>query len=61
MPQSHIFDPSFPDVERPSCPKCGTAMWLSHITPDRPSHDRRTFECPACDHSVKVIIEYDDV
>jgi len=43
MPQSHIFDPSFPDIERPSCPKCGTAMWLSHIAPDRPSHDRRTF------------------
>jgi len=35
MPQSHIFDPSFPDIERPSCPKCGTAMWLSHIASDR--------------------------
>ena len=51
MPQSHIFDPSFPDVERPGCRKCGTAMWLSHITPDRPSRERRTFECPACDSS----------
>lgn len=61
MPQSHIFDPSFPDVERPGCPKCGTAMWLSHITPDRPSRERRTFECPACDYSVEVIVHYDDV
>jgi len=61
MPQSHIFDPSFPDIERPSCPKCGTAMWLSHIAADRPACDRRTFECPARDHSVEITVKHDDV
>ena len=37
MPQSHIFDPSFPDVERPGCPnavrQCGCRT--SHPTDHR--------------------------
>lgn len=32
----------------------GAQMWLAHIEPDKPDHDRRTFECPECEN---VLIE----
>ena len=42
-------------VERPDCPNCGTERWLTRIDPDEPDHDRRTYECPAC-QSIKIIV-----
>ena len=36
----------------PSCPKCGTRMLLVRIFPDIPGIDRRTYECPRCEHEV---------
>jgi transcription elongation factor Elf1 len=34
-------------------------MWLVSIEPDRPDHDRRTFECSRCEHQETVVIKYD--
>ena len=42
-------------IVRPICEKCGTRMMLARIEPDRPGRERRTFECPACDHSETTI------
>jgi hypothetical protein len=47
-----------PAAERPSCPKCGTQMWLATIEPDRPGHDRRTFECPRCQVEKVEIVKF---
>ena len=33
-------------------PKCGTRMLLVRIFPDIPGIDRRTYECPRCEHEV---------
>jgi transcription elongation factor Elf1 len=33
-------------------------MWLDHIEPDKPQHDRRTFECPRCQHIESVVVKY---
>jgi hypothetical protein len=45
-------------IEQPTCPQCGAAMWLARIEPDKPDHDRRTFECPVCDHVVRTVVKY---
>ena len=41
----------------PSCPKCGTRMVLINIFPHRLGHDRRTYECPRCEHEVTEIFQ----
>jgi len=46
------------EIAAPKCPKCGTHMWLARIEPDAPDYDRRTYECPECDHSVTEIVKY---
>ena len=33
--------------KRPTCPNCGSPMWITRINPD----DKRTFTCPVCDIS----------
>jgi hypothetical protein len=43
---------------RPACPKCATRMMLARITPEKPDHDRRTFECPGCDHALDEIVRF---
>ena len=45
-------------IASPSCPKCGTRMVLLLIFPDRPGYDRRTYECPRCEHEVTEIMEF---
>ena len=47
------FTPSnSPRIERPTCAKCGSPMWLARITPsDKPGYDMRTFDCPVCEIS----------
>ena len=35
-------------------------MWLRSIEPDKPGYDRRTFECPMCQHLIVKIIKYSD-
>jgi transposase-like protein len=43
-------------TEHPSCPKCGARMWLVRSEPDKPGHDKRTFQCPTCERSVVVAV-----
>ena len=45
-------------LDPPECPHCGTQMWLAQITPAKPDHDERMFECPECDHSLTEIVRY---
>lgn len=35
-------------IKSPLCSKCGEAMLLRIIEPERPGFDLRTFECPKC-------------
>ena len=39
-------DPSSPAFGK--CPKCGAAMKLVHIIPERPGYEQRTYKCKAC-------------
>ena len=32
-------------LDPPECPHCGTQMRLAQITPAKPDHDKRMFEC----------------
>ena len=53
------FGKSSPQIiERPTCPKCENRMMLSRIEPDKPDHDKRTFECFDCDHSESIVVKY---
>jgi len=58
MSQSFEFDPARLVLSQPICPKCGGRMWLSRIEPDEPHHDKRTFECPQCEHVVSEVVKY---
>ena len=40
------------------CDLCDADMWLICIEPDKPGHDRRTFECPRCQHLKVEIVNY---
>jgi predicted RNA-binding Zn-ribbon protein involved in translation (DUF1610 family) len=51
MPLSNIALKPAP-IERPSCPNCGSLMWLTRLMPDGTGWDQRTFECGACGHEV---------
>lgn len=56
--QQHEFTASQILIGRPNCPKCATRMMLARIAPDSPDHDKRTFECPACDHQLDKIVKF---
>ena len=46
-------------IVRPPCPKCGNTMLLALIEPtDKPDHDRRTFECLPCKHSLFEVVKF---
>ena len=45
-------------IIRPPCEKCGSSTLLARVEPDEPGYDRRTFECPICNHSHSVIVRY---
>jgi hypothetical protein len=45
-------------LQRPGCPQCGEAMWLTCIEPDKPDHDRRTFECRRCQCETTQVVKY---
>jgi DNA-directed RNA polymerase subunit M/transcription elongation factor TFIIS len=42
---------------RPECPKCTALMYLARITWDEPGCDRRTFECPRCQHVETAVVK----
>jgi len=45
-------------ISRPCCDNCETPMWLVSIEPDKPDHDRRTFECPRCQSEQIAVVRY---
>jgi hypothetical protein len=58
MPRAE-FSPSTPGTTvRPPCPKCRSRMMLARIEPDKPDHDKRTFECSKCDNIESVVVKY---
>jgi len=58
MGQFHFGTSPSQVIERPACPRCGNRMMLARIEPDKPSHDKRTFECFDCDHAESVVVKY---
>ena len=53
MSQFETFDPTRLVLYMPTCEKCGAKMWLVRIEPDAPGHDRRCFQCPQANETVK--------
>ena len=50
---------TWPDpVVRPSCQHCHTKMLLARIQPYKENYERRTFECPKCEHIEHHIMGY---
>jgi hypothetical protein len=43
----------------PDCAKCGTAMLIARIEHEAPDEDRRTFECPMCEHSESILVKFE--
>jgi ribosomal protein S27AE len=35
-------------IRHPNCPKCGAKMYFARLQPEKPDHDRLTYECPQC-------------
>lgn len=45
-------DPKAPDdLLGPPCPKCGIAMMLTRIEPEKPGEEQWTYECALCEES----------
>jgi hypothetical protein len=44
--------------QRPRCSTCRAQMRLIRVEPDKPKHDKRTFECPTCKQTKIEIIKY---
>ena len=47
-----------PNIDQPRCPICQTAMIIIRIEPEKPDHDRRSYECPKCDHSESMVVKF---
>ena len=45
-------------IDRPICGDCGAEMWLARIEPEKPGHDRRTFESPRCQGQVTKVVKF---
>jgi hypothetical protein len=55
----HQSPASYSDPKmRPPCAKCNTTTMLTRIVPESPGYDRRTFECPKCEHSESMVFKY---
>jgi hypothetical protein len=56
-----IFEPatiySNSIVRRP-CSECGAQMRLAWIEPDKPDHDKRTFQCAKCENVESFVVKY---
>lgn len=44
--------------DHPPCPLCQGAMSLFRIMPEKPDHDRRTFQCTQCKHEHMLVVKY---
>jgi len=56
--QHSYVESSLHEHEHPTCTACGAPMWLARIEPDRPDHDKRTFNCLACDEIATEVVKY---
>jgi hypothetical protein len=45
-------------IRTPDCPRCGKPMHLARIEPDKPEHDRRTFQCETCGEPLSEVVKY---
>jgi hypothetical protein len=52
------FIPHSQDIVHPTCAKCDAPMGLTRTEPDFPHHDKRTFECKACDSTTTIVVKY---
>ena len=43
-------------IERPPCFRCGLKMMLTRLEREGGDRERRTFECPKCEHSQSVLV-----
>ena len=50
--------PATIEIHTPKCPRCGSAMHLERIEPERPQYDRRTFRCDRCGESTSQTVKY---
>jgi len=57
MRQTQFIPPSL-QIAQPKCATCGALMWLTSIEPEKPDHDRRTFECPRCQDELVEVVKY---
>jgi hypothetical protein len=44
------------DLKHPDCGRCGNAMWLMGIQPDKIGRQIRTFECADCGRTASVSV-----
>jgi transposase-like protein len=58
MPSTYLTHASTRAIVRPRCPKCSAVMMLARIEPDRPGHDKRTFECPVCYRAESEVVQF---
>ncbi len=42
---------------RPACPQCTAQMYLARSELQKPDFDRRTFECPRCQHVETAVVQ----
>jgi hypothetical protein len=40
------------------CPMCKTPLRLALIEPDKPDHEKRTYQCDSCGHSKTKTVKY---
>ncbi len=53
MPENKAAKAHTSDIDdRPTCPKCGSGMWLAHVETQQGNNTEiRTFKCPVCEIS----------
>ena len=44
---------------RPQCPECTALMYLTRVAPDKSGFDRRSFECPRCQHVETSVVKFE--
>lgn len=44
-------------LKDPPCPECDCMMWIKTIEPDKPHHERWTYECPRCLYVESLVLE----
>jgi hypothetical protein len=52
------FIPHPQQIAHPKCANCGAPMWLASIEPEKPDHDRRTFECPRRQEEMVEVVKF---